>query len=500
MLDYLSAFSPADFFTLANFLALFGGGLIGMLIGALPGLGASIALVMLLPFSYDMEPITGILLLLSAYQSANYGGSISSILMGIPGTPGSVATMLDGHPLAQANAPGKALAYSLTASTIGGLFGAGLLIFTANLMAKLSTKLGAPEYFIIAVAGVVVAVSLSSKDITKSLLSVALGLAISTIGIDVFTGSHRFTGGNYMLLEGVKLMSVLIGVFAIPEILTIISDNIGTTFASKGQGLKVRLTRKETKGILGSSLIGSVIGGIGGIIPGIGSVSGTWMAHSVSSKVCKSRFEIPFGKGNPDGIASAESANNAGVGGELIPLIIFGFPANPAPAIIMGAFIMHGITTGPSIFTDKPDLISMLFIGFGATSIVMYLLGRFLTPAFARLLLVPNRILVPVLLFLSVIGCYAAERTLFDIWMALFLGIIIFFLKIMDFSPAGFCLAFVMGPLIEENLRRSLMAYGSYSAFMLRPQFLIIFAILAVIFVLMLYIKRIDRSKTKPGQ
>ncbi|MDN5348363.1 MAG: putative tricarboxylic transport rane protein, partial [Clostridia bacterium] len=292
-----------------NLLVMLLGSLVGTLIGALPGLGASVGVALLLPFTYDMPALTGLLLLVALYQACEYGGSISSILICAPGTPAATATLIDGYPLCRKGYPGKALGYSLTASTIGGFFGVAVLILFSAPIAKFALRFGAPEYFSLGIFGLTAVASLSSRDIPKSILSVIFGLLLTTVGIDVFTGFPRFSFGRVELYEGIPLIPILIGLFAVSEVYKIIGEELNRRFESGVKGLNVWLTFKEISSAMKATFLGAVIGTVVGIFPGLGAGPASWLAYTEAKR--RSRHPEKFGTGHPEGIAAPEAANNA---------------------------------------------------------------------------------------------------------------------------------------------------------------------------------------------
>ncbi|WP_274626266.1 tripartite tricarboxylate transporter permease [Arvimicrobium flavum] len=466
-MDFL-AFDFASLFSLANLSAIALGTLVGLIIGALPGLGATIAIVLLLPLTYSMSPLASILLLVAAYQGAEYGGSISSIVLGIPGTPAAVATVLDGNAMAKQGLPGKALGYSLLSSTIGGIVGGLVLAFLAVPLARLAVRFSDPEFFLIGIAGLLAVAALSSKSALKSAISVVLGLMVGTIGLDTFTGALRFTFGRLELLEGVGMVALLTGMFAFSEIFAIISHDLHKRYVASTERVSTGLTWKEFKSIFAPTMTGAGIGSLVGLFPGMGAGPASWFAYIQAKKM--SRSPQTFGHGNPEGIAAPESANNAVVGGNLVPLMALGIPGSPATAIILGAFIIHGIQPGPNLFTNSADLAYGLFYGFLLTTVAMYLAGRLVTNMFARALTISNIYLVPIILTLSIVGVYAAHSLFFELWLALGVGMLCFILRQLDYSMPSFILAFILSPIIEESLRRSmLLSDGSYSIFVTRP-------------------------------
>lgn len=489
----------AALLSVTNIVAIIIGTFVGLLIGALPGLGATVAIVLLLPFSYAMEPLASILMLLAAYQAAEYGGSISSIILGIPGTPAAAATLLDGNAMARQNSPGKALAYSLAASTIGGLLGGILLLLMAVPLSTIALKLSDPEFFLIGILGLIAVAGLSSADLTKSLISVVLGLMAGTVGIDVISSTARYSLGVPELLDGLNLIAVLVGAFAISEVLAMISKDLHRKYLTDSRGLSTHLTFSELRGVWKGLSVGSILGAFIGIMPGMGAGASAWFSYSLIKRI--SRKPDSFGKGNPAGIAAPEAANNATVGGALLPLITLGIPGSASTAIILGAFIIHGIQPGPSIFSTQPQLVYGIFYGLLIATCVMYVLGKLVTPLFARVLITPNHLLVPTVLVLALIGVYATHFLMFDLWIAIGFGIIFFILNKLDFSAPSFILAFVLSPIIEESLRRALLiSNGSYSMFVTRGYSLAILVIILSIVAFSIFsrLRRLQSDRTAP--
>jgi putative tricarboxylic transport membrane protein len=480
-----------DFTGLFSFGSLFAvvlGTMVGLIIGALPGLGATVAIVLLLPLTYSMDPLASILLLIAAYQGAEYGGSISSVVLGIPGTPAAVATVLDGNAMAKKDMAGKALGYSLYSSTIGGIIGGLVLIFLSVPVARLAVRFSDPEFFLIGIAGLVAVAALSSRSKIKSAISVLLGLIIGTVGLDTFTGSLRFTFGRLELLEGVGMIALLTGMFAFSEIFSMISHDLHTRYSSGGKRLSTKLTWPELKSVLPSTFEGAIIGSIVGVLPGMGAGPASWFAYIRAKK--SSRNPIPFGEGNPDGIAAPESSNNATVGGALVPLLALGIPASPSTAIILGAFIIHGIQPGPNLFRNSFDLAQGVFYGYLLTTIAMFIAGRLVTNLFARALTISNVYLVPIVLLLSIVGIYASKGLFFDLWFALAIGVLAFFMKRLDYSLPCFILAFILSPIVEESLRRTmLLSDDSWAIFVTRPYSLALLVLIGAFLALTVFSK-----------
>lgn len=483
--DFLSLFSWSNMF------AILLGTFVGMLIGALPGLGGPVALSLLLPVTYTMSPLASVLLLLAAFQSAEYGGSISSIILGIPGGPAAVATTLDGHTYAKKHSPNKALMYSLFASTVGGVVGALLLIFLTVPIAEFSIKLSDPEYFLLGIMGLIAVSVISSTDIMKSMIAVVLGLIAGTIGMDTLTGSQRATFGRPELIDGLELTMLMVSIFAFAEVFAMISselrakNKVAQNELDKTKGSN-RLSWAELKAIGKSTTVGSAIGSIIGVLPGLGAGAASWFAYSAAKKVSKE--PDTFGQGNPEGIAAPEASNNASVGGSLIPLLALGIPGSASIAIVSGAFIIHGIQPGPNLFNTNTDLVYGIFYGFLLTTIVMYIVGRLFTNAYAKILKVPSYALIAGVLFLSIIGIYSASVLFFNLWIGLAIGVVFFFLKLLNFSIASFSLAFILSPIIEISLRRSLiLSDGSFDIFLERPISVVIIVVILIMIGISIY-------------
>lgn len=443
-----------------------------------------------------MDPIPSVLMLVALYQAAEYGGSVSSILLGVPGTAGGVATVLDGHEIAKQGFPGKALGYSLTASTIGGLFGAIVLFSLSQPLTKITLKFSDPEFFLLGLFALLCIISLSSKDVTKSFISVLLGLLAGMIGVDLFTGELRFTGDIYQLFDGLNTVTVITGLFAVSAALSMLHGDLNKRYVTNTKNLKTHITWKEYKAVNKNVWRGSIIGTVIGIIPGVGATLSSWVAYSEAKRNAKDPEK--FGKGEPNGIAAPEASNNAVVGASLIPLITLGIPGSAATAVILGAFIMQGIQPGPQVFSKEPDLVYSIMIGLIIATFLMYLLGRVTTTIWARLLTIPNYILIPMVLIIPLLGIYSARGYHFDLWIAIAIGIVGFLIMKLDYSFPGFILAFILSPIIETHFRRSLMlSDGNYNIFITRG---FCIAILAIIIFLIVYTFIDKRKKNKKAQ
>lgn len=456
--DILTLFQPI------NLLLCFIGVFIGLLVGAMPGLGTTLAIALVLPFTYKLSPLTAILMLLCVYQGAEYGGSISAITLGIPGTAGAAATCLDGNAMARAGRPAEALRHSLVSSTVGGLFGAFVMLFFTKPVGVFALRFSAPDYCMLGLIACIAVISMSKGNYIKGLVSIVFGLMLSMIGTDVINGAVRFNFGRSELYDGIDTVCMIVSIFAIPELLCVICDELNTRYVAPSQKTKVRLSLKTYAKNAPTVLSGSIIGTVIGIFPGLGGGVAAWMSYMFTAKTSKDRES--FGKGNSKGICAPESANNASVAGSMVPMLSMGIPGSSAAAIIGAAFTMQGIQVGPMLFNTDPKLLYGIFFGFFISVIALYILGRLLTPFFSKILVIRNSLLVPVLLLLCIIGGFASKKQFLQLWIALGLGVLFFFMKRSKYPLAPLIIAFILGPIIEKNFRRALtLSLGDFSIF-----------------------------------
>lgn len=492
-----------DFSLLFSFKSLFAivfGTMAGLLVGALPGLGAAVGTALLIPVTYTMEPLPAVLMLVALYEAAEYGGSISAIVLGIPGTSAAVATCLDGTPMAKQGYPGKALGYSLYSSTTGGLIGSIVLMTLTVPLAKLTIKFSDPELFLIGVLGMISVCCLSTKDIPKTIISIVFGLLLGTVGLDVLTGTERYTFGIDYLSDGIALVALLTGLFALSEVLNMSVGDLKKRYVEDTKNLKTKISLKEYTNVLVTIIKSAVIGVIAGIIPGLGGSAGSWFAYTEAKRSSKNPEK--FGTGEPKGIAAPEAANNAVVSGALVPLLTLGIPGSPTAAIIASALMIQGIEPGPMVFKGNPDLVYGIFWGLLFATILMFVLGKYTTSLWARLLVIPNFILIPIVMVAALIGSYAVRGMFIDVWIAVAAGGIVFFLKKLDYSVPGFVLSFILAPMIERSFRRSLMlSHGSYSIFVSRGYSIGVLALIVLMVANMIYrMFKNDKKKLQEGQ
>ncbi|WP_316976921.1 tripartite tricarboxylate transporter permease [Shumkonia mesophila] len=439
------------------------GVLVGIFVGAMPGLGPSIGIALLIPFTYGLSTSYSLLLLVSLYMAAEYGGSISAILIATPGTSAAAATVLDGYPLRQKGFPGLALGISLSASSVGGLIGTLALILFAQPLAEVALRFGPPAYFAIGLFGLTTVASLSAESPIKGLLVACFGLAIATIGIDPISGAPRFAFGQMELFEGVPFLTALIGLFALSEAFGMAERKITKRKVDERVG-HILLSLRQWRDLLPTMMSGSIIGTILGIVPGVGGNIACWLAYDRARK--RSKHPESFGTGEPKGIAAPEAANNATVGGAMIPLLSLGVPGSPTTAVLMGALILHGVRPGPQLFTEAPDMIYALFIGLAVCVAVMFLIGSFTLSWWARLMSVSDSVLVVVICVLSTVGAFSLRSLMFDVYVTVGFGVLGYILKKFRFPMPPIVLAMVLGYLVESNFRTALlMSQGSYAIF-----------------------------------
>ena len=462
-----------EFFKLSSFIYMNLGLLAGVIFGCIPGLTVMLCLVLFLPFTYNLEAIDSFMFLLGIYCAGSYGGSISAILINTPGTPHAAATMLDGNPLAKRGLAQKALNIALEASTFGGIFSALVLLFLAPQVAKVALKFGASEIFILCVFGISIIAGVSGDSLAKGIISGCIGLFLSIIGMDVISGTFRFTLNNYNLYAGFDLVIVLIGLFALSE--TISNSNGSKEFKAsttmqldKTEKDRGKLTKVEYLRMLPHVIKSSIIGVIVGVIPGTGASMASFFSYDRARKSSKHPEE--FGNGSIEGIAAAESANNAVTGATLIPLLTLGIPGDAAVAILLGTLMANGLTPGPNLFQEHGLTLYAIMVGLVFINIFMYLQGKYLTGFFAKVTKIPSEILIPIIVVFCFAGSYSIKSSMFDLYISIAFGIIAYILVKLKFSTIPVLLGLVLGALTESNLRRTLIiSQGSLSIFVKRP-------------------------------
>ncbi|MDH1542492.1 tripartite tricarboxylate transporter permease [Stutzerimonas stutzeri] len=476
------------FLSVENILMIALGVVIGVVIGAIPGLTATMAVALALPFTFGMEPVTAILLLVGIYKGGMYGGSITAILIRTPGSPASASTLLDGYPMAQKGEAKKALSMALYASCIADFISNLSLIFLAGYLAKLALSFGPPEYFWLICFSLTIIISVSGDSVMKGLIAAALGVILALVGMDPVYGTERLTFDNYNLMDRINFIPLLIGLFAIPEILEFYLSRAREHIQTAVSGADV--TWQELKGSMRSIIRGSFIGVIIGAIPGTGATAASFISYSEARRNSPNRDN--FGKGEIEGVAAAEAGNNAVAGATMIPLLSLGIPGDVITAIILGAFMIHGLTPGPILFQENMNLIYALFCGIMLSSVVLFGTGKLAIRYFSRIADVPKQILFPIVLMFCIYGAYAVNNSTFDIAVMLVFGLVGFIFNRTGFASAPFLIGFILGPMLEDNFRRSLLiSNNSFDVFVRGPidWFFIALTVLSLGFALHRYIQ-----------
>jgi len=466
-------------FTPISLLSVFIGTTSGVIVGGMPGLTATMAVALLIPVTFALEPLTGLLLMGGVYCGAMYGGSIPAILLRTPGTPAAVATALEGYPMTQQGHGGLALKVSVVASFTGGMFSAFVLLLLAPILATFALTFGPPEYFLLAILGLAGIVSMADDEnrLVKALISGLIGLTLAVIGTDPISGMLRYTMGLTDLFDGVAFMPALIGMFSISQMLELTGSKSVITDTSQLMQVK---REPLPKGISKPIWLGSIIGTIIGILPGEGATIAAFVSYNVARR--RSKNPQLFGKGSPEGIAAAEAGNNGCVGGSLVPTLTLGIPGNSVAAALLGGLLIHGLIPGPELFTKYGVMTYAFILSLFVANVVFLLLGLFMAPYFARISLTPLAILIPVVCLFSVLGSYAMNNSILDIFVALLFGLVAILLQKSGFSLGALILGLILGPIAESGFAQALIiGHGSYSVFFNRPQALALWAIILLL-------------------
>lgn len=436
---------------------------IGIVVGSLPGLSAAMGVALLIPITFGMPAETALIALAGVYCGAMYGGSISAILLHTPGTSSAAATAIDGYPMTLKGQAGKALATATIASFIGGVFSSIALYVLSPLLADLALKFGPKEYFWLSIFGLTIIAGVSAKSMLKGLLSGALGLVLSTIGMDPMLGIPRFTFGLNGLLEGLPFTATLIGLFSMSQVLLLAEKKIKQLTGEREVKDKVHLNKDELKRITPISIWTAAIGTVVGILPGAGGTIASFIGYNEAKRFTKNKEA--FGTGIIEGVAGPEAANNAVTGGSLIPTLTLGIPGNSVTAILLGGLVIQGLRPGPDLFTVHGKTTYTFFAGFVIVNILMLILGLFAVRLFAKVSKVSDAVLIPIIFALSVIGSYAISNNMLDVWVMFIFGIVGYFVKKFNLNSAAIVLALILGPIGETGLRRTLiMNKGNYMA------------------------------------
>ena len=455
----------------ANFAMIVIGCVLGLLVGAMPGLGSVNGVAILLPITFLVPPTAAIIFLAAIYYGAMYGGAISSITLGIPGASTAVATVFDGRPLAQQGRADKALTAAAVASFIGGTISVVLFTLFAPPLAEFALKFGPAEEFSLMILAFATFIGLSGDDIPKTVFSILIGLVLASVGLDIISGQPRLIFGDISgFLHGVNFLVLAIGIYGIGEMLWTLEQTKGEVIVHKVRLSLADIFRnvRDVRTYIGTTSLGSTVGYFVGTLPAAGATPASLMSYGLAKTF--SRDPDSFGKGNISGVAAPEAANNAASTGSMLPMITLGIPGSPTTAILLGGMIIWGLRPGPLLFTEHPDFVWGLIGSLYIANLVALLINLAFIPLFVRILTLPFTILAPTIYVLCVVGGYAPTQTMHDVWLMFLFGVAGYFLRKLNYPVAPAVLAIVLGPLAERSLRQSLLAsQGDPLIFVERP-------------------------------
>ncbi len=456
------------------------GVVIGLLIGALPGLGPLMGVVLLLPVALYVEPLAGLGLLIAVFVGGSCGGAVSAILLRIPGTPIAAATLFDGYPMAQKGRAADALGIAVSASALGGLFGGILLICFAPLLAAFATRFGPPELTMLGVLGLLSIAVVSREDTLKGVLAGALGMLVATIGTDQLSTGYRFTFNSFAMLNGFHIVAIVVGLFAVSEMVFQVAGN-RLTASTRPEAVRTGfgslvLTLRHRFNLLRSAAIGTFFGAL----PGAGGDVSAFTSYAIAKATAHP--DEGYGEGAEGGIVATEAANNATCGGALIPTLSLGIPGDATTAVLMSALLILGFFPGPALFQDQPEIVGGIFLVYVLANLVLLVLGILLVPLFVHLLRIPKASLVPTILILCAVGTFALQSSVFDLWVMFGFGLLGVLLRAAAYPLAPVVIGTILGPIVENNLRRSLLiSREGYWIFLDRPIAATLVAVCAIV-------------------
>ncbi len=459
--SFVEVFSPTILFL------LFSGTFIGIVVGALPGLSATLGVALLLPVTYYLSPAEGMLLLLGIYTGGIYGGSVAAILLNIPGCPASLMTTLDGYPMAKRGEGGRAIGIATCSSFVGGVIGVLGLIFVSPLLAKAALSFGPIEYAALALFGLSAIVVVVAKSIIKGFIGVCVGLFLATVGMDPMVSVPRFTYGSIDLMGGVNYLPVIIGLFGFCEVLSQAFDGAIKERISRAVS-SVIPTREDFKKIGRYFFHPAWIGTLIGALPGAGASIAAIISYNRA--LAASKEPEKFGTGIPEGLIACETANNASIGGSMVPLMTLGIPGSSTTAVLLGAMLMHDITPGPMVFVNSPQLVYTIFIGMLMANVAMLILGLASARIFPRIVTMPKSVLLPTITVLCTVGAYSMGNSFFDVGIMLVSGLVGFIFKEMGINAGPVVLGLILGPIFETNFRGAMeLSAGDMTVFVQSP-------------------------------
>lgn len=464
---------------------------LGIVLGALPGVSSTMALAILLPVSFTMDQSIAIVFLLAVFVASVYGGSVSAILINIPGTPAAIVTQFDGYPMSRSGRSGEALAYSLFSSTVGGLLGLAILVMAAPVLVSVAMEFKSPEFAMIAAFGLVLLAFSSNGSTIKGIIVGAIGLIAGMVGFDMMTDVERFTFGGSALQGGIDVVPLTVGLFGLAEVLKNVSN-------SSNQNLSIpKITRilpplKKLLSTWKSMIRGSFVGAFVGAMPAAGSAVAVAIAYANEVKLSKQPEK--FGTGCEEGIVAPESANSAGVGGSLIPMMTLGIPGDTITAVLMGALLIHGLRPGPMLFTNNPEFVTGVYAALFIALIFTLVIGLLSLRCITAVMRIPTRVMMVLIALLCIVGAFSIRNSIVDVYVMVFFGCLGYVMNLLKIPVAPLAFGLILGPMLEENLRRTLMiSQGSWEVFIDRPISLALL-IAIILFIAAPFIKPLIKS------
>ncbi|PTI53618.1 hypothetical protein BU111_07245 [Staphylococcus xylosus] len=467
--------------------------LVGIFLGALPGIGSSMAIVLALPFTYFLDVLPAIALLSTIYVGSAYGGSITAILFNTPGTPEAVATTFDGYPMSQQGKSKKALGLAISSSAFGGIFAVILMFSLASILSEVAFKIHASEYFALAILGMTVISALGTSNMVKAIISGLIGIFISTIGLDPLTATDRFTFNTLELMNGIDYIPIMIGAFALGEVFSQITNSSPQNLNTSSKLSQGMFKFKDFFVYKWTALKSATIGSLLGILPGTGGAIASFVSYGVAMKTDKNPEE--FGKGKAEGVVAPETSNNAAAGVSMIPTLILGIPGSPTTAVILAALVLQGVQPGPQLMADQPILLYSIFLAMLFASVMTLVAGRAGVQVFTLLLKAPYSIIATFIIILSLLGAYATNNDLLNVWIMLLFGVVGYLMKIYHFSIASLILGIVLGPLMETSLRRHLLINNGDFLSLFHSPITVILLVISILIIVVLII--MDKRKAK---
>lgn len=480
--------------SIQNILAAVVGAVLGIIVGGLPGLGSVTGVALLLPITFTMDPTTGIIMLAGIYYGCMYGGSYTAILVNIPGESSSITTALDGYPLARKGLAGKALFTSNLSSFIGGTIGIIFLTFMGPVLAKIGLSFGPPEIACVILLALCSISLLFGENRRKGMLAAFIGILLATIGVDPTLGQSRFTFGSINLLNGISFVALIIGMFGFCQIIELMLQKIHAEYNAKITIRESLLDKSEVKRIMAPSIRTGILGSFVGILPGAGATTGSMFSYILEKKVGKNKAQM--GKGALEGVAAAESGNNATAVGAFAPLLSLGIPSSGTTAVLLGGLIMWGLKPGPLLFTSNPDfvwgLISSMYIG----NLISLVASLAIIPLLIYFIRIPNAIMIPLIIIFCVLGAFTDQNSMFDVWVMLIAGVVAFILSINRYPIAPLLMAFVLTPMFETSVRQSFdISNGDPAIFVRGPITISILSLIIIFAIAPFIVKHLIRNR-----